>query len=73
MKSGSLNLLEPSGPVQACTRLLFLLLWDESSQQPKRNLAEITATLIEYSRQGIVYYVKTRSLVFVYKQYDEIC
>jgi hypothetical protein len=69
MKSGTLNLLEPSGPLQG---LLFLP-WGESSQKHKSNLAEITATLIEYSRQGIVYYMTIRSLDFIFKQYDEIC
>jgi hypothetical protein len=64
MKSGSLNLLETSVPVQACTGIVFLLPWDKSSQQPERNLAEITATLIEYSRQGTVHYVTTSPLDF---------
>jgi hypothetical protein len=63
----------PPGTLRACPGIAFLLTWDQSSQQHKSNLAEITATLIEYSRQGIVYYMTIRSLDFFFKQYDEIC
>jgi hypothetical protein len=64
---------QPPGTLRACTGIAFLLPWDESSQQHKSNLAEITATLIEYSRQGIVYYMTISSLDFVFKQHDEFC
>jgi len=60
MKCGSLNLLEPSGPVQACTRTDELLVyWNVILRKSGGNLSKFLTTVVPrafyYEKRGIKY------------------
>ena len=63
LKSGILNLLEPSGPFQACTGIAYLYLYHISPTQC------IYAFLLVQNQATIVFLNAMKNLFFVIKQH----
>jgi hypothetical protein len=59
LKSGSLNLLEPSGPVQACNRIAFAFTFKTPMKKPLTRLHQTRGKQSMHKLLGIVDFLST--------------